>query len=290
MKRRVAVVGATLVGVMFPAAARADEPRLGDQHERQRAALLNVHIGDELMRDQPLPALPGVILSWAGTGGSALFIPVDKGAGITWTSTFAVTAIANTAAAFGDEDAQFEEAQAVAFLPAGGLTLGLALADRQPLMPRLAPGGAGAGFIGFSVLSALNMLMWHHVPIAQLRADRARLRTAARSSALSRAELAQIEHDLMTFERPIPSWALALPLVVGGSVALVPAFERRSSAADRAWSIGYGSLAFLFALGFGIGGAQSAPRAYASDLRRAGLELIPLATRDSLGLSVSGQF
>jgi hypothetical protein len=279
---------------MFPAAARADEPRLGDraldaQHERQRAALLDVHIGDELMRDQPLPALAGVILSWAGTGGSALFIPVDKGAGITWTSSFAVTAIANTAAAFGDEDAQFEEAQAVAFLPAGGLTLGLALADHQPLMPRLAPGGAGAGFIGFSVLSALNMLMWHHVPIAQLRADRTRLR-AAQSSTLSRTELAQIEHDLMTFERPIPSWALALPIVVGGSVALVPAFERRSSAADRAWSIGYGSLAFLFAVGFGIGGAYSAPRAYTSDLQRAGLQLIPLASHDSLGLSLSGRF
>ena len=292
----VALAVAALACVTFPAAARAAEPRVGDPAldaqagEQERAALLNRHIADELCRDEPMPPLAGVVLSWAGTAGSALLIPAEKRAGIIWTSAFAVTAIANTAAAFGGEDAQFEAVQASWILPMGGLTLGLALTDRETVTPRLAPGGAGAGLVGFSALSTLNMLLWHHVPIAKLRADRARLRTPAQRAALTRADVAQIERDLMTFERPIPGWALSLPLLVGGSVALVPAFERSSTASDRAWSIGYGSIAFLFGLGVGIGDAYSGPRAYVSDLHRAGLQLTPLAGRDSLGLSVSGQF
>jgi hypothetical protein len=296
LRARIALAAATLISLAFPEAARAAEPRLGnptldEQRDlRERAALLNVHVGDELARDQPLSPLPGVVLAWAGTAGSALLIPADKGAGITWTSTFAITAIANTAAAFGDEDTQLEDAEATAALPAGGLTLGLALTDHQTIMPRLAAGGAGAGLLGFSALSALNMLLWHHVPIARLRADRARLRTPAQRAALSHSQVAQIERDLMTFERPIPSWALALPLLIGGSVALVPAFERGSTARDRAWSIGYGSIALLLGAGFGIGGAYSAAHSYVSDLHRSGLQLIPLASRDSLGVSVSGQF
>lgn len=294
LRAAVALAVAALACLTFPAEARAAEPHLADRafdaQDERRAALLDLHIDDELSRDTGLPPLPGVILSWAGTAGSALLIPADKGAGIAWTSAFAVTAVANTAAAFGTEDTQFETTQAVGLIPIGGLTLGLALADHRTFMPRLTPGGAGAGFVGFSVLSALNMVLWHHVPIATLRADRARLRTRAQRAALSRADAAQIERDLMTFERPIPGWALGLPLFVGGSVALVPAFERSSTASDRAWSIGYGSIAFLFGLGVGIGDAFSGPRAYVSDLHRAGLQLTPLASRDSLGLSVSGQF
>jgi len=82
----------------------------------------------------------------------------------------------------------------------------------------------------------------------------------------------------MTFERPIPGWVLALPLLVGGSVSLVPAFGRSSTARDRAWSIGYGSGAFLIGVGIGIGAANGAPKAYVSDLQRIGLHLAPLAS------------
>jgi hypothetical protein len=297
MSLQVGLVLATILAVVaLPATARAVEPPLDERapdaegDKRERAALLDLHVGDELLHDQRLPPLPGVVLSWAAAAGGAFLIPADKGIGITWTSTFAITAVADTAAAFGDEDAQIEEQQAIAFLPMGGMTLGLALADRQTFLPRLAPGGAGAGIVGFSALSALNMLLWRHVPIARLRADRARLRTPEQRAALSSAEVAQIERDFLTFERPIPGWALALPLLVGGSVSLIPAFERSSSAGDRGWSVCYGSVAFLLGIGIGIGAANSAPNAYLSDLQRIGLHVTPLASRDALGVSVSGEF
>jgi hypothetical protein len=290
------VFAGILVAVAFPATARATAPLLDERapdaegDKRERAALLDLHVGDELFRDEHLPPLPGVVLSWVGTAGGVFLIPADKGLGITWTSTFAITAVANTAAAFGDEDAQVEEQQAIGFLPMGGMALGLAFADRQTLMPRLAPGGAGAGLVGFSALSALNMLLWRHAPIARLRADRARLRTPEQRAALSPAEVAQIERDFLTFERPIPGWALALPLLVGGSVSLIPAFERSSSAGDRGWSVCYGSVAFLLGIGIAVGAEYSPPNAYISDLQRVGLHLTPLASRDALGVSVSGEF
>lgn len=266
-------------------------PRALDDAEgqkRERAALLDLHIGDELERNVRVPLGVNIALSSLATVGGTLLIPADRGVGITWTSTFAITTAAYATAAFGDEDTQIATEQVVGFLPLGGMTLGLALADRQTIVPRLAAGGAGAGFIGFSALSALNMLLWQHVPLARLRADRARLRTPEQRAAVSIDETARIERDFLSFERPIPGWAMALPLFIGGSVALVPAFEKNVAAGDRAWSVGYGAATLL--VGIGMAAAGSPMDAYVSDVRRVGLRVTPLASRDAFGVGVTGTF
>jgi hypothetical protein len=283
-----------LLAVPFPCQAQAQgaTPHASSDDEegqkRERAALLDLHIGDELERDVRAPLAVNIALSSLGTAGSVLLIPADKGIGITWTSTFAVSTAAYAAAALGDENTQVATGQAIGFLPLGGMTLGLALADRETLLPRLAAGGAGAGFIGFSALAALNMLLWRHVPLTTLRADRARLRTPEQRAALSTDETARIERDFLSFERPIPSWALSLPLFIGGSVALVPALEKNMAAGDRAWSVGYSAVTLL--MGVGIAAASSPIAAYVSDVQRVGLRVTPLASRDAVGVGVAGTF
>jgi hypothetical protein len=215
-------------------------------------------------------------------------IPAEKTMGLVWASTFAIDTAAYTAAAFSSEDTQVATAQALGFFPLGGMSLGLAVADQKGVLPRLAAGGAGAGFIGFSALSVLNVLLWHHVPLAALRADRARLRSPEQRAALSVEETARIEREFLSFERPIPGWALSLPLFIGGSVALVPAFEKNVSTEGRAWSAGYGSLTLL--MGIAIAAVSSPTATYTSDVQRVGLSVTPLASRDGVGVGVSGSF
>jgi hypothetical protein len=265
-------------------ASPADDERT----KRERAALLDLHISDELDRDVRTPLGMSIALSSLATASSVVLIPADKGLGISWTSAFAVSTAAYTFAAFGDEDTQVETGQAIGALPLGGMALGVALADRETFQPRLAAGGAGAGFLGFSALSTLNMLLWHHVPLATLRADRARLRTPEQRAALSVDETAHIERDFLSFERPLPGWALSLPLFIGGSVALLPAFEKNVSPAGRAWSVTYSSVTLLMGLCFA---ANTSPTdAYTFDAHRVGLTVTPLASRGGVGVGVLGIF
>ncbi len=142
-----------------------------------------------------------------------------------------------------------------------------------------------SGYYTAALLEGLNLALSRHPGITRLRHDYARVASPEGRSTISAEELAAIERDFLATERPIPRWLVGLPLVLGGGVALVPAFESDVESQERTLAGIFGTLTILQGL------TQLIPDAvgqYRSELGRVQLGAAPL--RGGGALVLSGSF
>ena len=133
-----------------------------------------------------------------------------------------------TASLFATRDTRVDVLETAIMFNAGVAFLGYAVADDPGSLPRLtAAGAAGAGF-GEALLLGINSLV-RKTPTSTLRSHRDRLQKGRASE----AELRGIERDFLAADEPFGKGIQALPFAAGAAVALVPAFQEKSTSDEQ---------------------------------------------------------
>lgn len=118
-------------------------------------------------------------------------------------------------------------------------SLALAVADDAGF-PRLTTGSLAAGYGLSAVLYSIDNF-GVSTRYSTLQADYRRLG----SGPVSNADLASIHGHVLGMRGPIPAWLRGLPMLVGGLVALAPAFDEQYSPDARRWAGLFGALSAL---------------------------------------------
>lgn len=254
--------------------------------ERERAALLALRLGELIKRESlPLWLSAGYVgVGALGTGLSAFAVSDDPRVGVPWLAGFGI-ATAVTACTLGSaEDTRRRALQSVGYLPMAGLLFGIAMSGEDARLPQLTTAATAAGYLGTSILSAINAIASNGVGIAVQRRNYARIATPSDRASLTTAQLIRIEADFISRKPALPYWLVMAPIGVSGAVALAPAFDGDRTDRTRALSAALGSLAIL---NFAVALAVEHPVAsYQSDLGKLKLTAIASGT----GLALVGSF
>ncbi|WP_433933564.1 hypothetical protein AB3662_04310 [Sorangium cellulosum] len=256
---------------------------------RERAALLATHFHDATRLHSAGKGLP---ILFSGLGGVSLAAvslagDLDTPLRIAWASGSA-TMLAGGLVGFAAPETYRRGTLATAgLLSQGSLWLGFALLDSD-MLPRMTPFALSAGYYLSGALSGLNLALSSYTPVSRLRADHALVATPAWRARLSGAQVASIERDLLGTAPAIPSWAIHLPVALGGVAAALPALDSDLPDTQRFMGVTTGLLTCVWS--FAMLQLDHPAQSYQQDLRRAGLILAPSGPEGAAGLTVSGEF
>ncbi|WP_437722114.1 hypothetical protein [Sorangium sp. So ce861] len=296
--RRAVIAGAAVARLSLPGSAAAQEARAPGWEEsesredvaqrRERAALLSPRFNDAIRMHSSTIVLP---ILFSGLGAATLAASLSSDMVAPQQITFiagSATMLAGGLAAFAvPETYRPGTLGAAGLLYQGSLWLGFAL-DEDHELARITPVALSAGFYVAGLLSGLNLALSEYTPVSRLRADYALLATPASRAGLSGAQVASIERDLLGTAPAIPSWAIYLPVALGGVVATVPAWDGDLPVEKRLLSVTSGVLNAGWSL---IAMDLDPPaKSYERDLRRAGLRVAPSGPDGTAGVTVSGKF
>jgi hypothetical protein len=242
------------------ARAQTAPPGEAKAEVRERAALL-AQVLPDAVRARSFDLFPPVVIAsgaLAGASGVAARWPGAVAAG-------SVMVAGGVGFYFAPESRNYELLAATTNAGVGLYWLSLPL--DEPYTRWQVP--AAAGYLGMSALGFLNYAYSRHPGRTRLARDLARVRTPAARSNLTARELAEIERDLYDTEPFVPAWALGLPLVIGGAVATLPAFDRDLQARDRRFIGVAGGAMMLAGLSFSL--IDTPASRYKSSLARSGL-------------------
>ncbi|KYF66187.1 hypothetical protein [Sorangium cellulosum] len=293
------MVGAAAACLSLPGRAAAQEAMAPTWEEserpeevaerRERAALLATHFHDATRLHSSGKALP---ILFGGLGAASLAAvslagDLDAPLRIVWASGSA-TMLAGGLVGFAAPETYRRGTLATAgLLSQGSLWLGFSLLDSRTL-PRMTPVVLSAGYYLSGALSGLNLVLSSYTPVSRLRADHALVATPAWRARLSGAQVAGIERDLLGTAPAIPSWAIHLPVALGGVAAALPALDPDLPESQRLMSVTTGLLTCVWS--FAMLDVDHPAQSYQQDLRRAGLSLAPSGPEGAAGLTVSGEF
>ncbi|WP_437288918.1 hypothetical protein [Sorangium sp. So ce406] len=275
-------------GAIAPAWEETERPEDIAQR-RERAALLATHFHDATRLHSSGKALP---ILFGGLGAASLAAvglsgDLDMPLRIAWASGSA-TMLAGGLVGFAAPEAYRRGTMATAgLLSQGSLWLGFALLDSD-MLPRMTPVALSAGYYVSGALSGLNLALSDYTPVSRLRADHALVATPAWRARLSGAQVAGIERDLLGTAPAIPSWAIHLPVALGGVAAALPALDSDLPDAQRFTGVTTGLLTCVWSVA--MLDVDHPAQSYLQDLRRAGLSLAPSGPEGAAGLTVSGEF
>jgi hypothetical protein len=159
--------------------------------------------------------------------------------------------------------------------------LGFAVADNPYPVPRLSSASAAAGYLGTAALITIRNLS-RDTPYSTLRRNRERLERT--DQPLSSEERFRIHQDLLGARGALPKWVVGTPLLVGGVVAMLPAFDDYYYQAERNYAVIIGGVMLLSGSIALIG--QGPVEAYETDLKTLQLSV---AVRPA-GIAASGTF
>ncbi|KYF71350.1 hypothetical protein BE11_27590 [Sorangium cellulosum] len=256
---------------------------------RERSALLATHFHDATRLHSAGKGLP---ILFGGLGAASLAAvslagEIDTPLRIAWVSGSA-TMLAGGLVGFAVSETYRPGTLATAgLLSQGSLWLGFALLDSD-MFPTMTPVALSAGYYLSGALSGLNLALSDYTPVSRLRADHALVATPAWRARLSGAQVAGIERDLLGTAPAIPSWAIHLPVALGGLAAALPALDRDLPESQRVVSATTGFLTCAWALA--MVQIDHPAQSYRRDLRRAGLSVAPSGPEGAAGLTVSGAF
>ncbi|WP_438027231.1 hypothetical protein [Sorangium sp. So ce233] len=292
-------VGAAAACLSLPGRAAAQEAIAPTREEserpedvaqrRERAALLATHFHDATRLHSAGKGLP---ILFSGLGAASLAAvslagDLDAPLRIAWASGSA-TMLAGGLIGFAAPETYRGGTLATAgLLSQGSLWLGFALLG-SGAVPRMTPVALSAGYYVSGALSGLNLALSDYTPVSRLRADHALVATPAWRARLSGAQVAGIERDLLGTAPAIPSWAIHLPIALGGVAATLPALDGDLPDAQRFLSATTGLLTCVWS--FAMLQFDHPVQSYQQDLRRAGLSLAPSGPEGAAGLTVSGEF
>jgi hypothetical protein len=259
--RRIAWILA-IAGLSSTLTARAQTapPGEGRAEARERAALL-AQVLPDAVRQRSFDLFPPVIIAsgvLAGASGVAARWPTAIAAG-------GVMVAGGVGFYFTPESRNYELLAATA--NAGVGLYWLSLPVDEPYTRWQIP--AAAGYLGMSALGFLSYAYSRHPGRTRLARDLARVRTPAARSTLTATELAEIERDLYDTDPFVPSWALGLPLVLGGAVSALPAFDGDLAPRDRRLIGLAGGAMVLAGLSFSL--VETPASRYKDSLARSGL-------------------
>ncbi|MDC0677616.1 hypothetical protein [Sorangium atrum] len=297
--RKAVLVGAAMARLSLPVSAAAQEAiapawdeterREDIAQRRERAALLATHLPDVIRLHS---AGKGVPILVSGIGGASLALSLTAAPAeprfLALTAGSATLLAGGIAALAVPEAYRRETVGAAALLSQGSVWLGLAFFTESGF-GRVAPVALSSGYYLSGLLSCLNLALSGYPPVSRLRADHALVATSEWRARLSGAQIASIERDLLTTAPAIPSWAIHLPIALGGVAATVPAWDGDLPAETRMLSLTSGLLASAWSLG-AMFDPEHPVQSYQRDLRRAGLQVAPSGPDSNVGLTISGKF
>lgn len=290
-----AVLGATLALPRVARAQNMDAPPPGPQgpapEVRERATLLAAHLPDEIKLETVPPALLwlGAAIGTGVTVLSAILPSHDPAEKALWIAAPATYTAADVTALLVPGEYQRSVQMAGFTLGSGSLWAAMGRIDPQSGISAVTPVALSAGYYTSGALELLSLALSHPAPLARLRSDYAAIRTPAGRARSTAASVDATERDFRSSEPAIPRWLLAAPIVVGGLVATVPAFDSKLSDSDRALDGAIGGTTALF--GLLLASVPEPYSQYLDDLGRTGLHVsaAPVATGGA-ALLVSGQF
>lgn len=302
--RQAVLVGAAVASLSLPGSAAAQEAiapgweesetREDIAQRRERAALMAPHFVDATRMHssgQWLPILFGSVGA-AGLASSLAWsldapLRTDAPLRIAFAASSATILAGGLAGLAVPETYRLHTVGTAALLSQGSLWLGFAFIEDEGLA-RMAPVALSAGYYAAGLLSGLNLALSEYTPVSRLRADHALVATPASRARLSGAQITSIERDLLGTAPAIPSWAIYLPVALGGVVATVPAWDGDLPVQKRVLSLASGLLHCAWS--FALVGSEHPAQSYQQDLRRAGLRVAPSGPDGAAGLTVSGKF
>jgi hypothetical protein len=239
------------------------------RNEGVRRDLLAGYVGEHVRRENfgetygYVVAGFGLLLGISG----AIVLKDDQPLGATWVATSAVSTTTVATSLFFSRDTRVDLLQVNTWVVIGGLALGGGISeDPSSVHPLTNLSFAGAAF-AYGGLKAVNLAS-RRTPLHVLRRHRERFEAGR----VSNGELPKIERDFRGTDDPIPYQVLAVPPGLGAAVALLPAFDSKSSQSEKTWSlIGAGGLALSCV--FSLLTVNLVP-AYEEDLGIAGLEIL----------------
>jgi hypothetical protein len=233
----VLVVGA------WTSSGRAQTPS-GDPPTHEK--ILAKHIGG-ILTARTVGEVGGVI----DLGLSAAGIAVALGArdseprtAATLIGGFAAIEVAGVSSIFMPRDDRSRVLHTVTIATPAVLMMGIAVAHDPDPIPRLTAASIAAGYGTGTVLEAIDVFS-RSTRYSTLSRDAERLESGA---PLSKDELYAMHRHVLGVRGVIPHWVRGLPLLVGGTVALAPAFDGKYSKDARLFSGIAGGLSALTGL------------------------------------------
>ncbi|XXX74449.1 hypothetical protein WMF30_43060 [Sorangium sp. So ce134] len=296
--RQAFTLGAAVACLSLPGSAAAQEASAPAREEsearediaqrRERAALLATHFNDTIKMHssgRALPILFGGIGAVGLASGLVWFTDAPQSIGLIAGST---TMLAGGVVALAAPETYRPSTLATAgLLSQGSLWLGFTF-DGNDTLARMTPIALTTGFYVAGLLSGLNLALSELTPVSRLREGHALVATPAWRARLSGAQIASIERDLLGTAPAIPSWAIYLPVALGGIAATVPAWDGELPVTQRMWSATTGLLNAVWSVA--LMEREHPVQAYQRDLRRAGLRVAPSGPGGAAGFTVSGTF
>jgi hypothetical protein len=200
----------------------------------------------------------------------------DKGLAAAWTAGFGAGTAAFAASLAASRDTRVDVLTTLIPFDSGVAFLGPAVARDPGPIPRFSSASASGAFFVVALFDSINALT-RQSKLSTLRADRDRLDVGD----LPSRELSSAEHDFLGTHVPFGPGMQALPLGVGGGLALVPAFDSRHySKEEQTYSVVVGSLLGLDSLILAL--AVNLVPSYTKNLNAAGLSLMASPTNSGL--------
>jgi hypothetical protein len=276
-----------------PVPAFAEKPLTELSVEPERVALLTEHLdqASQLAAVEPfLPAIGGTLCA----AGTVSLMLADSNEFHMSTAALLLPTTLCAAASFGSyllpreyqgRIVQFAMLTSMAtLLAAGTLTSPYSSRAEQVTILGLSGASAAVGLLGLIDAALERPVSW-----TTLANDETELR--AHGTSTSRADVQRMESDLRHYAvRPIPRWAYGLTHLVGGAVAMLPAFVPSTSRQETVFAVGIG-------LAIATPGAINLALALTTDNRYehyqkqlVTVRLSPLGPRGAAGLWASGTF
>lgn len=232
-----------LMGCAATASAQETREAFAKGDSALHRKVLEQRIG-ELLRVQTTAEIAGVLDLVVGTTTLALVAPhfkEERAAALTFAVGYGAMDAVAIGSLFMTRDTRSRVFQV--FIPAtpGVASLGLALANDPGDIPKLTSGSLAAGWLLTTVLEGINDFSTP-TRFSTLRAHQQRLEN---EEDLAGDERRTMHHDLLGARGPIPRWTIGAPLLIGGAVAISPAFSDRYSKDEKSWAAVLGGLSVL---------------------------------------------
>jgi hypothetical protein len=240
-----------LLLVLLPerAWAQSEPARTAASEPDPRGQILTGHVGRYVSRKnwEEGWGYGTAVLGAAGIGVGAAVWDDDRRLAVTYVAGFGATTAAVTTSLFLSRDTRIEVLGRAMMFDAAVAGLAAAVA-RDAGALRWTFGGLSAGYFGVATLQTINSFS-RLTPTSTMRRHRDRLENGE----MSDTELPGVERDFEGTRTVIPPGVVALPMVAGSLVGLVPAFDEAASTEERNWSIAFSAMGLATGLLIAIG-------------------------------------